>query len=235
MQNNFNYQELSANALDYLEKRLLYKPSTLRNYRCKWLFVKSYMESQKLYFVTPSVCKDCLLSIYNGRQHSDLSLAEKTLKKSISVLSEFMETGAIIIKKKITHLDGAIGVLMKDFLAIKQSLRLSLLTTQRIESHLSKFNLWLSVNNIFDICSIGQQDATACTPILDTEVHLERLSDVSDRQCELILRADLFVRSTQPDRLRFLSCVLLCTMGITPLSVTTRQFSRLRHDSIQQP
>lgn len=156
MQNNIDYYDVTSNALAFLEKELLYKYVTLRHYRSRWLFVKEYMESFKLDFISPAVCKNFLISFYNGRKNSDLSVNEKLIVKAVSVLSEFMETGAILKRKKITHLDGSIGILMKDFLSFKQTHRLNRLTIEKIESHMSKFNFWLSANCIFDISDIRQ-------------------------------------------------------------------------------
>jgi hypothetical protein len=68
-----------------------------------------------------------------------------------------METGTILKKCKTIHLDGAIGILMRDFLSTKQSRRIKPITIEKIESHMSKFNIWLSVNNIFDICYIEEK------------------------------------------------------------------------------
>lgn len=156
MQNNFDYSDVTSKALEYLKENLLYKYVTLRHYRGRWLLLKEYMDSHKIGLLSSCVCKDFLQDFYNGRKHSDLSVNEKLIEKSVSVLSEFMQTGTIQRKIKITYLDGSIGILMKDFLAFKQSRRLSSLTIDKIKSHLSSFNFWLSANSIFDISIIRQ-------------------------------------------------------------------------------
>jgi site-specific recombinase XerD len=134
----------------------LYKYVTLRHYRARWLLIKVYMESNKIDSISPAVCKSFLAIFYNGRKHSDLSVNEKLIEKSVSVLSEFMQTGAIQKKIKIRYLDGSIGGQMKDFLCFKQSGGLSRLTIDKIESHMSNFNFWLSANRVFDISDIRQ-------------------------------------------------------------------------------
>src|SRR5680860_516544 len=156
MQNKFEYNEVTSSALEYLEKDLLYKYVTLRHYRRRWLLVKGYMESRKIYFISPTVCKDFLDQLRNGRNHRDLSPNEKLIEKAATVLAEFMETGIIQQNKTVTYLEGAIGMLMQDFLSYKQSRRLSQLTIKKITSHLSKFNCWLSNNHIHDISSLTQ-------------------------------------------------------------------------------
>ena len=156
MQNNFDYLDVTSNALEYLKNNLLYKYVTLRHYQGRWLLVKEYMKSHKIDFINPIVCKSFLTEFYNGRKHSDLSVNEKLIEKAVSVLSEFMQTGAIQKKIKIRYLDGSIGVHIKLFLSFKQSGRLSRLTIDKIESHLSNFNFWLSANNVSDIGDIRQ-------------------------------------------------------------------------------
>lgn len=156
MQTNFNFPEVTSTALEFLEKKLNYKYVTLRHYRSRWLFIKEYMESHKLDSLNPAVCRDYLLSLYDGRKHSDLSVNEKLIEKSIAVLSEFMKTGAIQKKSKIIYLDGPIGILMKDFLSFKESRRISRLTLDKVESHMSKFNFWLSANEILNISEIKE-------------------------------------------------------------------------------
>jgi len=156
MQNKFEYYDVTSRALEFLEQRLLLKDVTLRHYRFRWSFVKEYMELQKIDFISPEVCKNFLINYYNGRSRSDLSENEKNIEKAVSVLSEFLETGSIQKKYKITHLDGLIGALMKDFLAFKESFRLSKLTIDKIESHMSKFNFWLSANGVLTIHEIKQ-------------------------------------------------------------------------------
>ena len=156
MQNNFDYSDVTSKALEYLKNNLRYKYVTLRHYRARWLLLKEHMELHKIDSLSPAACKSFLLGFYKGRKHCELSVNEKLIEKSISVLSEFMQTGTIKRKKKITYLGGSIGSLMKGFLSFKQSRRLSRLTIEKIESHLSNFNFWLSANGIFDISVIRQ-------------------------------------------------------------------------------
>ena len=151
MQNEFDYSEVTSKALEFLKNKLKLKYVTLRHYRARWLFVKEYMESQKIDFISPAVCKSFLIYFYNGRKRSDLSDNEKNIEKAVSVLSEFIETGAVEKKNKIIYLDGPIGALMKEFLAFKESHRLNKLRIDKIESHLSRFNFWLSANGVSTI------------------------------------------------------------------------------------
>ena len=154
MQNNFNYEEITSKAYNYLKEEFSYKYVTLRHYRSRWLPIKEYMEKHGLKFINPTLCKDFLLEFYKGRTHGELTEKEKLIEKSVSVLSEYIETGSVQRKCKIRYLDGSIGLLMKDFLAYKRSHRLREITIDKIESHMSNFNFWLSTNGIFNIHDI---------------------------------------------------------------------------------
>lgn len=154
MQNNFKYEEITSKAYNYLKEEFFYKDVTLRHYRGRWFPVKEYMEKHGLKYISPAVCKDFLLQFYKGRTHKELTEKEKLIEKSVSVLSEFMENGSVQRKCKVRYLDGPIGLLMKNFLAYKQSLRLKQVTLDKIESHMSNFNFWLSANGIFSIHDI---------------------------------------------------------------------------------
>jgi len=154
MQNNFDYEEITSKAYNYLKEEFSYKYVTLRHYRSRWLPVKEYMGKHRIKFISTTVFKDFMLEFYKGRTHGELTDEEKLIEKSISVLSEYMENGSIIRKCKIRYLDGSIGLMMKDFLAYKQSRRLREITIDKIESHMSNFNFWLSANGIYSIHNI---------------------------------------------------------------------------------
>jgi len=154
MQNNFDYEEITSKAYNYLKEEFSYKYVTLRHYRSRWLPVKEYMEKSRLTFISPAVCNDFLLEFYKGRTHGELTDKEKLIEKSVSVLSEYLATGSVERKCKVRYLDGSIGLMMKDFLTFKRFRRLREITLDKIESHMSNFNFWLSTNGIFSINDI---------------------------------------------------------------------------------
>ena len=156
MENKFDFDEVTSAALDFLKNNLSYKYVTLRHYRSRWQSVKEYMESQKTDFISTEVCNDFLISFYNGRNRNDLTVNEKNIEKAVSVLSEFITTGSVQKKNKTIHLDGAIGMRMRDFLTSKKSLRRSYLTIDKIETHLSNFNFWLLSHGVSSIDEIKQ-------------------------------------------------------------------------------
>lgn len=167
MQNNFEFNDISTKAYNYLKDELSYKYVTIRHYKSRWRSVKEYMDSSNLEFINPLVCKDFLLKLYKGRCHTDLTENEKLIEKSVLVLSEFMETGLFKPKCKVRYLEGPIGQSMKDFLAYKQSRRLKEVTIDKIESHLSSFNFWLSSNSIQSIGEISYSHIIAYIKTLD--------------------------------------------------------------------
>lgn len=112
------------------------------------------MERKGLSRLDPAVCKSYLQEFYKGRTHSELSVEEKLIEKSVLVLCEFMDTGSIVKKKKIRYMDGAIGEIMKRFLIDKQKRCIKKVTLEKIESHMSNFNFWLSARKIFDVPEI---------------------------------------------------------------------------------
>lgn len=167
MRNNFYYEEITSKAYNYLEEEFSYKYVTLRHYRSRWLPVKEYMEKHGLKFVSSELCKDFLLEFYKGRTHEELTEKEKAIEKSVSVLSEFMESGSVLRRCKVRYLEGSIGLRMKDFLAYKRSRCLREITIDKIESHMSKFNFWLSTNGIFNIHNIRQHHIITFIKSLD--------------------------------------------------------------------
>ena len=168
MQKNFDYQEITSKAYNYLKEEFSYKYVTLRHYRSRWLPVKEYIEKHGLEYISPAVCKDFLFEFYKGRTHEELTEKEKLIEKSVSVLSQFMQTGSVQQKCKVRYLDGSIGLLMQDFLTYKRSRRLKKVTLDKIESHMSSFNFWLSVNGIFSIHDVNLSGINTFIKSLDT-------------------------------------------------------------------
>jgi site-specific recombinase XerD len=168
MQNeNFDYEEITSKAYNYLKEEFSYKYVTLRHYKSRWLPVKKYMEIHELKFISPAVCKDFLLEFYNCKTREELTAEEKNIEKSVSVLSEYMATGSVQRRCKVRYLDGSIGHLMNDFLAHKRSYRLREITLDKIESHMSNFNFWLSANRIFSINDIKHHHIISFIKSLD--------------------------------------------------------------------
>lgn len=168
MQKKFDYEKVTQEAYNYLKEKLSYQYVTIRHYRSRWRPVKNYMDEHRIKSITPSVCKSFILELYNGRKHLELTVNEKLIEKSVLVLSEFMETGLVKRKSKVRYLDGPIGVLIKDFLIFKRARCIKEITLDKIESHFSNFNFWLSANGITGIQNIKHQHLIAYIKSVDS-------------------------------------------------------------------
>src|SRR5215217_8401084 len=113
MQNNFEFDDISTRAYNYLKDQLSYQYVTIRHYRSRWRPVKEYMDRRNLESINVQVCKSFLLELYKGRCHAELTENEKLIEKSVLVLSEFIETGFFNPKGKVRYLDGTIGRFLK--------------------------------------------------------------------------------------------------------------------------
>lgn len=151
------YEEVTSKTEEYLRKRFSRTERTLRHYKRHWGGVKSYMDSQNISDIDASVCRDYLLYQFNNRGYSELTKREKEVISTVNILIEFLETGAVQIKKEQINLDGPIGVLMTKYLAFKTDQRLSNKTVYVYELHLSRFLHFLKNNNIEAITSVRLQ------------------------------------------------------------------------------
>lgn len=158
MQNRPNYADATLGAYSYLKDRLDYKSVTLRHYRRRWLPLKDFMKTNGIMELDSMVCREYLSSFYNGRLHDDLTDKEKLIVKAVSVLKEFVETGHIIPRRKMLHLDGEIGTAMKDFLESKAVRKVKKNTLDKNASHYSTFNLFLASRGIRKIDDIDPRN-----------------------------------------------------------------------------
>lgn len=155
MQKKDDFSEVVFQTVEYLKNVLHYKSVTIRHYRARLMLIKDYMDLYGFDTLSTSAFESYLKHIYNGRSREDLTENEKLNEKAASVLFEFIETGSIQPKKKIRHLTGPIGILVKEYIDFKRSFRLSYLTIEKIEGHLSNFNFWLAKNEIYKIDTVG--------------------------------------------------------------------------------
>jgi len=151
------YEEVISKTSEYLRKRFSRTDNTLKQYRCYWLKVKRYMDSQNIRDIDASVCRDYLLYEFNNRDFSELTKREKVIVSTVNILIEFLETGAVQIMKEQINLDGPIGALMIKYLTSKTEQRLANRTIYEYELHLSRFLHFLKNNSIEDIASIRLQ------------------------------------------------------------------------------
>jgi site-specific recombinase XerD len=158
MQKLFIYEEAANAACDYLKDNLNYRYVTLRHYRSRWLVISNFMKEKGLSILNVKVCSMYLSDFYHGRAHHQLSTNEKFIEKAVFVLQEFVETGKIVPKQKVRYFEGEIGACMKKFLKIKEYRNLKSNTLDKIESHLSSFDIFLIGRNIQSMSEINPRD-----------------------------------------------------------------------------
>ena len=149
------YEQVIAKAIGYLKARFSRADKTYKYYKRCWGRVKIYMNSEDISDIDASVCRDYLLNEFNDRDFSELTTKEKGVVHTVNVLIEFLETGAVHIKKEQIDLDGPIGVLMTKYLVFKTDQRLKIKTIHIYERHLSRFLHFLKNSNTEAITSVS--------------------------------------------------------------------------------
>ena len=149
------YEQVIAKAIEYLKARFSRADKTFKYYKRCWGRVKIYMNSKDISDIDASVCRDYLLNEFNDHDFSELTLKEKGVVHTVNVLIEFLETGAVQIKKEQINLDGPIGVLMTKYLVFKTDQRLRIKTVSIYGCHLSRFLHFLKNNNTEAITSVS--------------------------------------------------------------------------------
>lgn len=139
-----------------LKTKLLRANGTLRYYNGHWRKLERYMETKGIQFIEPEICTSYLLQEYDNRDIDALPKRDKDVLKTISVLIEFMETGAIQAPKELTDFEGSIGQLMIEYLTFKATFRLAKHTLDEYEQHLSRFLRFLKENKVETITSVNQ-------------------------------------------------------------------------------
>lgn len=149
------YEQVIAKAIAYIQERFSRTDRTIRFYKLCWGRVKGYMDSQNINDIDATVCRNYLLNEFNDRDFSQLTKREKEVVSTVNILIEFLETGAIQIKKEQINLDGPIGALMRKYLVFKTDQRLNIRSINFYECHLSRFLHFLKKNNIEAITAVS--------------------------------------------------------------------------------
>jgi site-specific recombinase XerD len=113
------------------------------------------MESQDISDIDAVVCRNYLLNEFKNRAYQALTKREQEIVSTVNILIEFLETGAVQIKKEQINLDGPIGSLMTNYLAFKTNQRLHERSIALYQQHLSRFLHFLKDRNIETITSVA--------------------------------------------------------------------------------
>jgi site-specific recombinase XerD len=151
-----DFNKLISNAADYLESQLFYSPKTVDGYRQSWKRIRIFMVSNGIKRYNQEVGKQILHLEFKDRSILELHTHEKHYFNSITMLSEFKETGQIRIparpRKNPIVFTGPIGKIITGFLDYKRiEDRLSVIRIRCYQLNLSRF---LNFCNESGICSI---------------------------------------------------------------------------------
>jgi site-specific recombinase XerD len=172
---NKEFNELVSNAADYLKTQLSYSTRSIKEYRRSWKRIRIFMVSNGVKRYNEGVGKQILHQEFKDRSIQELHTHEKHYFHSITMLSEFKETGQIKIpshpRKKPIIFSGPIGEIISDFLDYKRiEDRLSIIRLHCYQLNLFRFLSFCNGNNI---CSIKD---------IDMVVILRFLSEMDSRK-----------------------------------------------------
>lgn len=156
MQQQLKYDDVVAKALFFIQEKLHHRYSSCQHLKIGWSLLGEFMETNGINFISPSVCQSFIVHLQKLREKEILLPKELRAIKSVSVLSEFIETGSIQIKTKFRYLEGHIGDLIKQYILFKQPERLDKITIDQIERNLSRLNFWFTNEGILTAKDINE-------------------------------------------------------------------------------
>lgn len=155
MKVNVNLNNLIPELAVYLKEEINLKPSTVHEYVKTWTRLKHYAENQKATVYTIEIGKMYLDSIMGNKYHKDLTAHEKRIFKGVKVLNEYIEKERLDFWPTPKHVfTGAIGDLMTQYIAYRESLRLSKNSISTEKMHLHRFLIFLEDRNIQSLVSV---------------------------------------------------------------------------------
>jgi len=148
---------LSTEVIHYLRK-LSYSDSRISQYRSAWQRVAAFMKESGLQHYTASVGEEFIYYLLHDRSYDDLDRWEKDIIQCANVLTEFLETKAVKFRRcqKFRDLPGSVGQTMQNYIAYRNSYRLSRETVEEYKHRLQQFLSFLEDNGIHDVKQINQ-------------------------------------------------------------------------------
>jgi site-specific recombinase XerD len=158
MQNKLKtLEDVTSSLLKVLKEEYFRSDRTLKGYKQKWNRLKQFMENHNLQYLTPDICDNFLLSIYGTKDFHSLGVSEREMVSAILLLKGFLLTGRGDPRGKApVNYDGAIGMLIIQYVSQKKSERLSQGTVYQHELHLSRFLEFLTSQNIPSINAVNE-------------------------------------------------------------------------------
>ncbi len=131
---------LSTEVTEYLQK-LTYSESRISQYRSAWQRVATFMKERECPSYSFAVGEAFIYHLMGDRSFDDLDRWEKDIIQCTNVLTEFLETGTVKVRRnqKFRELRGAVGQIMQEYIVYKKSYGISRETLSRYQAGLQHF------------------------------------------------------------------------------------------------
>lgn len=174
-----DFDQLIANATNYLKTKLHYTSGTIAKHNTTWRWIKKFMESKRITHYNKDVERQVLYGRFGRRNMTQLTHYEKAVHCGIRILTEFTLTGGIKVIPKIDrrtfNFDSPIGALILQFLEYKkEEERLSVTRMLCYNRYLHRFHEYCRKKKVqsikkldlpFILHFIGDLDCTKGTPV----------------------------------------------------------------------
>ncbi|MEO8405640.1 MAG: tyrosine-type recombinase/integrase [Chitinophagaceae bacterium] len=150
-----DFEQVIAEAKDYLFNTLRFRAKTCNTYRGHWRRIACYMKSRQISAYNLNVEKEILRYKFQNRRIESLNAFEKAFYNAIKMFSEFVLQGSISISPRMHrntyNFKGATGNAIADYIAYKKSLRASPSTIRVYYRYLLQFNDFCCSRKLTDI------------------------------------------------------------------------------------
>jgi len=124
MKSDQTFDALTSDFRAYLEQ-IHRKEGTIARYAHLWGRIKKFMDSHEIPFYDKKVGEAYLYYLLGGFTYSTISKYHQVIVNSIEALSEFQDTGTILMgrrRKPPIILDGPVGATMESYITYKKSI-----------------------------------------------------------------------------------------------------------------
>lgn len=170
MKTQQTFDELTSLFRDYL-RQICRREDTIFRYAQLWARIKIFMDTHDMQFYNKQVGETYLSFLFGDTAYSRLKKYYQVIWNSVEALTEFQDTGTVIMGKRRNpsiQLNGPIGAIMEDFVNYKRSIhQIGDLTTYNYRFYLSNY---LSFLNNREIDTINQITALINLQFIDTLV-----------------------------------------------------------------
>jgi site-specific recombinase XerD len=150
------FEEVTSEVTKRLETVHHHTTGTVRFYFQYWRRIKRYMDSLGIQIIDLQVCDNFLKYYFGDKEFSALPPKDRNCIRAVMFLKEYLGTGEVKpyrIESVVFY--GKTGILMKEYIAEKISLRLAKYTIYEYEQHIYRFFKYLEQRKINDIKDIS--------------------------------------------------------------------------------